>query len=103
MQAKVVESALIRKLDNSAPKSLTVDEWIATLKYFGGSCAYCQVRSYECLEHFIPIKLGGGTSASNVVPSCCTCNKLKESVHPTLVTRIPQEDIERVRVYLQQL
>src|SRR4051812_26059572 len=37
------------------PASLTIDQWLQTLKHFHYLCAYCQQSQYEVLEHHIPI------------------------------------------------
>lgn len=100
-QAVIVKQARLRPADKIAPRDLTLEQWLATLQYFKALCAYCQIRPYECLEHFVPLKLGGGTTASNVVPSCLSCNKLKDNLHPAMVTKIPLIDIDRIRGYLQ--
>jgi hypothetical protein len=44
------------------PASLTVDQWLLTLKHFHYLCAYCQQSQYEVLEHHIPIIQNGGTT-----------------------------------------
>lgn len=103
LQTSIILAALSRKTDSFADKSLVVSEWMATLKHFDAKCAYCQICAYECLEHFVPIKLGGGTCANNVVPSCLSCNALKKNLHPGMVKSIPQTDIDRVRSYLQSI
>lgn len=100
-QAIIVKQARLRPTDKIAPRDLTLEQWLETLRYFKALCAYCQAKPYECLEHFVPLKLGGGTTISNVVPSCLSCNKLKDHLHPALVTKIPRTDVERVRDYLQ--
>ncbi len=84
------------------PATLTPKEWFATLKYFGWKCAYCQVGPYDCIEHFVPIKQGGGTTRGNCVPACTSCDKKKRSTHPDLIKSIPQEDLKRVRKYLKR-
>ncbi len=101
-QSQIVRRARFRPADKWVTRDLTLEQWLKTLLYFEAKCAYCQFLSYECLEHFIPMKLGGSTSISNCVPSCLRCNKLKDNLHPALVTKIPHHDIERVRSYLQQ-
>lgn len=103
LQSHVVEAALTRKSDEIASNDLTVDAWLKTIQRFKAKCAYCQICAYECLEHFVPLKLGGGTCANNVVPSCLSCNALKKNLHPALVKSIPQSDIDRVRSYLLSL
>lgn len=62
--------------------SLTVGQWQQTLSDFNNRCAYCQSRPATDIEHFIPVELGGGTTADNCVPSCRACNARKRSKHP---------------------
>ncbi len=102
LQKQIQPSALSRPVDKIAYKTLTVEQWVYTLKYFNGRCAYCRKAQYACLEHFVPLCLGGSTSMSNVVPGCLSCNALKRNIHPAFVKTIPQADIERVCKYLQQ-
>jgi len=80
--------------------TLTFPQWIATLDYFGWICAYCQKGPYQAFEHFIPMSLGGGTTADNCVPACARCDGVKSKKHPDFVTGISREDIERVQAYL---
>jgi|SRR5690242_6681145 len=94
---------LARARKHKLPASLTPRQWYQTKAYFNHRCAYCQIAKVDCLEHFIPIVLGGGTVWSNCVPSCTFCNQRKGDIHPALVTAIPQKDIERVRKYLLSL
>lgn len=89
-----------RRLGLSA--TLTTDEWMGTIKYFRHRCAYCQRNiRFTTLEHFIPLCHGGGTTAHNCVPSCVECNRKKHRYHPDKVKKIPREDLERVRQYLE--
>lgn len=73
---------LKRAMDRRLPATLTLDQWLTTLDYHKGLCAYCLVEPYEALEHYIPIELGGGTTAANCVPSCKSCNSAKGARHP---------------------
>ena len=41
-EAMRVWTQLQRSMDAGLEATLTVDEWIATLKSFDGRCAYCQ-------------------------------------------------------------
>jgi 5-methylcytosine-specific restriction endonuclease McrA len=81
---------------------LTVSQWKNTVNYFNNKCAYCQKANWSLLEHFIPTVLGGGTTVSNVVPACESCNRRKYNLHPDQVTSIRKSDIERVRFFLNQ-
>ncbi len=69
------------------PATLTIEQWCTTVNYFRGKCAYCQVRDFEVLEHFIPHRHGGGTTADNCVPACRICNGLKSSHLPSDIPR----------------
>lgn len=82
--------------------TLTLREWYETLNDFQWMCAYCRTSPYECMEHFVPVELGGGTTKSNCIPSCNKCNHLKKYKHPSKVTLIPKSEIERVHAYLAQ-
>ena len=76
-EAMRVCTQLQRSMDAGLEATLTVDEWIATLKSFDGRCAYCQWRPLEAMDHLIPHALGGGTTADNCVPVCKSCNSQK--------------------------
>lgn len=64
------------------PATLALWQWIDTLRYFQGKCAYCQEQPYEELDHFIPTDAGGGTTARNCVPACKACNNAKSNFNP---------------------
>lgn len=89
------------------PATLTLREWYATKEYFQWGCAYCAWKSDEeydtLIEHFIPVKLGGGTTKDNCVPACWTCNVRKRNRHPNDTAHLfARETIERISAYLQQ-
>lgn len=92
-----------RARDLGLPATLTLAEWIINRHHFNDLCAYCQQRPGNVVEHFIPLTLGGGTVASNVVPCCGSCNRKKRNTHPDKIKTIPRVDIERVREYLNSL
>ena len=63
-------------------KGATVDGsvaayWPALLRAYGGRCAYCAAPGKMTLDHVVPIALGGGHTATNVVPACAPCNLKK--------------------------
>jgi len=77
-----------RALEVLLPATLTLDQWLIALEYFSvpnkdglycWSCVYCRrnLNGQFTVEHWLPISLGGGTTANNCVPSCSTCNMLK--------------------------
>lgn len=83
------------------PATLTVQQWLEILEDFDWHCAYCFAKPKRCyLEHYIPICLGGGTIASNVLPTCPRCNSLKLNRHPEHV--FPWEVIEFLAPYLKE-
>lgn len=73
---------LYRARKASTPATLTLGQWISTLKRYNHQCAYCTTGPYEVLEHYIPISAGGGTTQENCVPSCRSCNNHKRNEHP---------------------
>lgn len=77
-----VDYAKFRAKEFGLPATLTVEQWLETLNFFGFSCAYCG-GPYEVLEHFIPLKRGGeGTTVINCFPACVHCNRKKGTIDP---------------------
>lgn len=91
-----VSKQLTRARKNGLADTLTIAEWIQTLIDFGRRCAYCG-GPYKLMDHYIPIRLGGGTTAQNCVPACVACNFSKERDQPT---RVSQQRLEEVGAYL---
>jgi hypothetical protein len=53
-----------------------MEQWLKTLEYFDHKCAYCG-GNYEVIEHYLPIHKAG-TTVSNCVPACFSCNVMKD-------------------------
>jgi 5-methylcytosine-specific restriction endonuclease McrA len=93
---------LLRAKRLGLPHDLTFERWRQTTQHFQQRCAYCLVNPYQVLEHFIPLGMGGGTTASNCIPACRECNVRKSTRPYRGKQQIPQEAIERVQVYLSR-
>ena len=61
-----------------ARHDLTLEQWLETLEFFHHKCAYCGRRDYEFIEHYFPVHVAG-TTVSNCVPACASCNTLKDA------------------------
>lgn len=49
------------------------------------TCRYCGLRAADTeltVDHVLPVALGGGDEATNLVAACRDCNAGKTSVHP---------------------
>lgn len=96
-----LESLNIAKHNRRARKlgfisDLTKEQWSYALTYFDYKCAYCgedlKLGQKMAKDHFIPEKMGGGTTASNIVPACHSakgsllpgCNTKKSSTTPEI-------------------
>lgn len=67
-----------RARERSLPATLTLAEWEAIEAAYGHRCAYCgKKRKALTQDHIIPVSKGGGTTMTNIIPSCITCNKRK--------------------------
>ena len=96
---KRVDTHLERARKADLPATLTLHEWFAALTYFNRSCAYCG-RPYEVMEHYVPIQCGGGTTVTNIVPACLSCNSRKRDLPPEYFKYFfPFERIERIQHY----
>ncbi len=81
--------------------TLTLAQWEETLSDFDGLCAYCLVRTFDVLEHFLPIAIGG-TTINNCVPACYECNhKKRDYVGSELIPLFGEDTINRVQAYLE--
>lgn len=91
-----------RAKDMGLPSSLTPRQWLQTLDDFQWQCAYCRIQAYKILEHFVPLCLGGGTTASNCLPACEICHAYKRDRHPSTLLDHEQlgPAIERLQAYL---
>jgi len=85
-----------RAIQAHLPATLTVEQWLRTLKHFGWRCAYCEQRPGVIIEHFIPLPLAG-TTAENCVPSYYACNSKKGNVHPDFVSTIPRQVLNTIQ------
>lgn len=85
--------------------TLTLPQWIETLEGFNWQCAYCLVRSFDHLEHIIPIARRAGTTANNCVPACRSCNSSKGILLPEEIkeTSRSPEAHRRVAAKMQEL
>jgi len=112
-QRSKVNNANRRAINKQKSANLTIDEWLETLKYFEGKCAYCEKKfSYEHLEHFIPLSnpKSPGTTVDNCVPSCSDCNQKKGTINIDKFLRQSNldniesigNDMKRVYDYLQK-
>lgn len=82
------------------PATLTLRQWVQAMRYFEGKCAYCN-GPYQCLEHYVPLSLGGGSTADNCLPCCYRCNLRKKNLHPDdFAALFPAFNLERIRAYL---
>lgn len=86
--------------------TLTLPQWLETIGHFNNKCAYCHMRPFTALDHFIPLAVGGGTTADNCIPVCNTCNSIKGYKSPDNQFSLTQLqltglDIDGVRIYLE--
>jgi len=65
-----------------ARHDLTIEQWLETLEYFNYRCAYCGGK-YEVIEHYLPVQKAG-TTVSNCIPACLSCNALKDAKNHNL-------------------
>ncbi len=106
-ERKRVEQHCKRARKAGLTATLTLDQWLETLEYFHWQCAYCQIKKFELLEHFVPVIHGEGTTQTNCVPACRSCNGLKQSWNPLKpwgpdMSHI-KDGIERIKGYFAQL
>jgi len=80
-EVKRVEDQNQRARENGVDATLTLLEWLETVKDFDGQC-YCCGKPFQALDHYIPLSKGGGTTAQNCLPICNRCNSIKGAYLP---------------------
>jgi hypothetical protein len=99
LSSLATQLARARKLD--LPATLTPREWLDTLDYFTWRCAYCLRADFTCMDHYVPVIQGGGTTQGNCVPACASCNSAKGGRAPQGYL-IKAHAFTRVAEYLAQ-
>lgn len=92
---KILKRHIQEARKKGLPATLTVEQWLETVRVFAGKCAYCQKHPYEALDHFIP---NGHTTVKNCIPDCTSCNRSKgtfDPVKPPLRLLSVRQDIDR--------
>ncbi len=68
------------------PDTLTYDQWLNSITYWQGCCAYCgkELGQTPTVDHWIPLNNPScpGTVAENIVPACVSCNCSKNDTDP---------------------
>jgi hypothetical protein len=97
----------------SLPHTLTEQDWVRALEYFGNCCAVCGTprRGQRVIagDHWIPLSRGGPTTAENIVPPCHSlkgdidgCNNTKRDRMPE-VWLIERYGREKAREILKRI
>lgn len=95
-----VKNAITRARKAGTEATLTLSEWLDIITDFNGKCAYCGQCNFEVLEHFISIKIGGGSTSANCIPSCASCN-VRKMQNRVMDIPFPIEWLNRVANYLK--
>ena len=73
-------SRLKRILENGT-HDFTYEQWLSLIGFWDYTCAYCDERGSRLeRDHVIPLAKGGEHTLSNIVPSCPSCNRKKETL-----------------------
>ncbi len=100
---RVGAMSLAEKIDNARGRAarvgseatLTIAEWLNINERFCGECAYCGQGWGLHIEHVVPIYLGGGSCANNMVPACRRCNAEKARMPvETFLAMSPKREAE---------
>ncbi len=102
--AKQVASCNQRARDRGLAHTITMLDWQRTLDFFDQHCVYCGGAA-RTIDHFQPLATGGGSTYSNCVPSCYSCNASKASSSPSDLTPsfVSVERLGVIRDYLEAI
>lgn len=102
--AKQVASCNRRARDRGLAHTLTTLDWQRTLNFFEHHCVYWGGVAWT-IDHFQSLAYGGGSTHSNCVPSCISCNAEKASTSPRNLTPsfVNAERLAVIRDYLEAI
>lgn len=104
-EARRVALQLERAKKSQVAATLNLKQWLATLDFCAWRCAFCG-GPFEAMDHYVPIRHGGGTVWSNCLPICKRDNTRKGDVHPdsgALSLLFSPSVLERIAGYLASL
>ncbi len=76
-EGKRLRGQLRRAQAKGLRADLTLIQWLRILAEWRWACAWCK-GPFESLEHLVPVRSGGGTTATNCVPACIACNQARD-------------------------
>ncbi len=84
--------------------TLTPLDWQSTLDFFDQKCVYCGGVAWT-IDHFQPLASGGGSTHSNCVPACSSCNatKASSSSNDLASSFVSTERLAVIRNYLEAI
>lgn len=98
-QQQIIARNHARARGYGAMDAFTYGEWMLLCATFGDRCIACKRRRNLCIDHVIPLGLGGSNAIYNIQPLCQACNSRKGNastdyrdpqVLATLLERISQ-------------
>jgi len=74
-----IQRARLRRVrEENLRADYTCEQWLKTVAFFDGKCAYCGTESSKLTqEHVIPVVKFGEYTNGNIIPACFKCNGSK--------------------------
>lgn len=93
-----------RRALKQASGAETVPAWVVAKLFdlFEQHCVWCTTRKATQLDHIIPLSKGGPHIATNLAPSCATCNLSKSAKDPHTWAQKCGVNFEGLQRLLQQ-
>ncbi len=84
-----------------AAATLTNDQWLSILNFYGNRCAYCKSTDKITMDHVVPVAKGGQHCQENVIPACLSCNCRKQDLD--LDTFLSRHNLDRGSFLIKRL
>ena len=75
-EERLVEKQNRRSETRGLAATLTLAQWLETLRRYDWRCAFCRGR-YEAMTRLVPLREGGGSTVENCAPSCKVCSEAR--------------------------
>lgn len=81
LQQRILKNRRLKRMLENGTHDFTHEQWLSLIDFWDYTCAYCDKRGGNLeRDHVVPLAKGGEHTLSNIVPSCPSCNRKKETL-----------------------
>lgn len=81
LKGRILKNRRLERMLENGTHDFTHGQWLSLMAFWDYTCAYCDKRGGNLeRDHVVPLAKGGEHTLSNIVSSCPSCNRKKETL-----------------------